>query len=100
VEGSAAEGAEFGGRGESEVYLEPFLEEERAVGRGGGVEVEVVQRAQVPVGVRAPVVECFLHCAAGRHGEEQVDVRPAVLGVSGGGAGDRGAGDPLVLACR
>lgn len=98
VEGPVSEWTELGGRGERQVDLEEFAEEERAVGGSAGPQVEVVYRTEFGVDEFTPLVQCLGDVVTPGHAEEQVDVRPAVLAAAGSRAGDRGADDALVIA--
>jgi hypothetical protein len=57
----------------------------------------MVDGAELAVDELAPVAECLVDRGTVRYPEEEIDIGPPVLGVTGGGAGDGGTDDPLVV---
>jgi hypothetical protein len=98
AEGAGPERSERRGGRERQVDLEAVAEHERAVRRRARVQVEVVHGAELADGEVAPVAEHVGRRRALGDAEEQVDVRPAVLGVTRSRAGDRRAHDARVGA--
>lgn len=73
---------EVGGGDETQVDFQQLAEQERTVGRGAGMKVEMVYGAEFAVDERAPLAQRLLHRDAVRYSEEQIDIGPAIFGVS------------------
>ena len=86
---------EVGLRRERQIDLQALGEEEGAVDRGTGVEVEVVQRSELLIEKGGPLGQNLV-TRIPSHAEEEIDVRPAVRGAGCRRAGKRRPADAAV----